>query len=699
MNTSYQHWQLQRDQHNIVWLTIDRQNSSANSLNNEVLDEFKLILDDIEKNLPAGLIIQSAKTTGFIVGADIEQFTHLNSVEEAVNLIQHGQRIFNQLAQLTCPTLALIDGFCLGGGFELALACRYRVACEEANTKIGLPEVMLGIHPGWGGTVRLPKLIGSAKALPVILSGRFYDARKAYKLGMIDACVPKRHLKNAALHFMLNKPPAHRPSKMAVLSNSWPLRYCVKQLQTHAGLNRFLLKLPKIGHQFRGNLINMIKPEHYPAPFAVVNNWYQYGVNAKNADEIEAQSIGKLLLHPTAKNLVRLFFLTERLKSQAKLKGYQAKRVHVIGAGVMGGDIAAYCALKGMQVTLQDREPKLIGPAVKRAHQLFKKKLKDPRLIQEAMDRFMPDPQGLCIKQADVIIEAIFENLAAKQELFKQLEKMAKPDAILATNTSTILLDDINSVMNNPQRLVGIHFFNPVSKLKLVEVIHGSKTAEDVIKKAMAFVGKIGHYPVAVKSSPGFLVNRILMPYLMEAMTLIQEGVPLAAIDQAAEQFGMPMGPVELIDNVGLDIGLAAAQYLTTAFGGEIPELLKQKVQRGELGKKSGKGFYDYKNGHAIKPALPRDYQAPSDITDRLILRMINEAAACLREHVVADADLLDAAMIYGTGFAPFRGGPMHYSSSIGLESFRAKLQALEQIYGERFREDSAWDGVISIRE
>ncbi len=669
MLKQYQHWKLKLDENKILWATIDRADSSANSLNEPVLTEFNEILDDIDRDplQQVGLIIQSAKKTGFIVGADIEQFTKLKDVDEAVTVIKKGQYVFNKLEGLKIPTLALIDGFCLGGGCELALACKYRIACSDGNTKIGLPEVFLGIHPGWGGTVRLPKLIGAPNALNAILTGYMYDARKAYKIGMIDAAVPKRHLLTAAERFILDKPAAHQASRMQKFSNSTLMRWVIYHLQTSKRLQK-LKSWPLIGGVLRNSLIAKANPNHYPAPFAVMKNWYDYGVS-EEAMEQEAESIGRLLVSETSKNLVRVFFLQEKLKGFGKGSLFKPRHVHVVGAGTMGGDIAAVCALRGMQVTLQDREPKFIGPAIQRAYQLFKHKLKQPHLITAAMDRLMPDPEGRCVKSADVIIEAIFENLEAKQALFKVLEEKAKPDAILATNTSSIALDDINQVMKDPSRLVGIHFFNPVPKMQLVEIIKGEKTNEEVMKNSFAFVGKIGKLPLPVKSSPGFLVNRVLVPYLLEAINLYNEGVPMAVIDKAAKQFGMPMGPVELVDNVGLDVALDVAKYLVTIFGGVVPEILQEKVGNGELGKKSGKGFYEYKKGRVIKPKIPRDYRAPDDITERLINAMIKESNACLEESVVENGDLLDTGMIFGTGFAPFRGGPIHYSKQLTKQS------------------------------
>ena len=398
----------------------------------------------------------------------------------------------------------------------------------------------------------------------------------------------------------------------------------------------------------------------------------------------------------TAQNLVRVFLLQERLKSLGKGVDFQPKHVHVIGAGTMGGDIAAWCALKGLTVTLQDREPKFIAPAVKRAHALFKKRLKVPHLIQAAKDRLIPDQHGSGVKSADVVIEAIIENKEAKQELFSQIESLLKPDTILATNTSSIPLDELSETLQQPDRLVGIHFFNPVAKMQLVEIVEGENTSQENKNKAAKFCRCIDRLPLPVKSSPGFLVNRILMPYLMEAVKLLEEGVPAQVIDRAATDFGMPMGPILLADTVGLDICLSVAEILGEALGLNVPEALRKKVKAGKLGVKSGQGFYQYKKGKQMKTKVNVDNSDShsEDIADRLILQMLNESIACLREGVIGNMDLVDVGMIFGTGFAPFRGGPMHYMEQRGRQDIVDRLKELEGQYGERFAADAGWQTI-----
>jgi 3-hydroxyacyl-CoA dehydrogenase / enoyl-CoA hydratase / 3-hydroxybutyryl-CoA epimerase len=673
-------WVMEQDANQILWLGLDRQGVGTNSINDEVLDELNACLHDIAGMSDAkGLVIYSCKTTGFIAGADITTFSGLDTSERATQFLRKGQAVLSRLESLKIPTVAMIDGFCLGGGMELALACDYRIATDADNTRLGLPEIKLGIHPGWGGVVRLPRLIGGFNALSqVILTGALIRAKKAKKLGMVDDVVPLRQLKRAAVYFIKNKPPKHKPSFLQSLDQYTPIRMLMAKILRH-------------------EVAKKARIDHYPGPFAVIDFWEKERGFDDRAYLKEAESVVKLVTEgDTAKNLIRLFLLRERMKGFAKASTFKAKHVHVIGAGVMGGDIAAWCARQGLRVTLQDMSHEKIAPAMGRAHQLYKKILKKPRLIQAAMDRLIPDPEGYGVKRADVIIEAVFENLKVKQDILKHVEATAKLHAIIASNTSSIPLDDMSQVMVNPGRLVGIHFFNPVSKMELVEIVSSDKTLSNVAEQAAAFVNQIGRLPLPVKSSPGFLVNRVLMPYLLECIQLIEDGYAPEVIDEAAKAFGMMMGPVELADTVGLDVCLAVAENLTAHYGGQVPKRIRDMVEQGYLGRKSGKGFYEYKKGKPVKnkAALKQATGAhDEEIAHRLILRMVNEAAACLREGVVEDADLLDAGMIFGTGFAPFRGGPMHYAKAFGQDKLNTSFAALETQHGARFKADESIGG------
>lgn len=669
--SNYKHWEIQKDDECIIWLGINRQNAAVNTINDEVLDELNSLLQEISQISEAqGLIIYSAKPKGFIAGADIHAFTEFKDPIEAVTFLRKGQTVFSRLEGLSIPTVAMINGFCMGGGLELALACDYRIAVDDKDTRLGLPEVLLGIHPGWGGTVRLPRLIGGFDALSkVILPGTPLAAVKAKQLGIVDDVVPLRQLKRAAVCFIKNKPIKHKPR--------------IRQALTNFSWMRSVLAL-----LLRYGVAKRVRKKHYPAPYAVIDLWHKEGGVGERAYLKEADSVEQLVAHgETSANLIRAFLLRERMKGFAKDHDFKVQCVHVIGAGVMGGDIAAWCALRGLHVSLQDKSYEQIAPAIGRAHSLYKKKLKQPRLVQAAMDRLVADPEGQGVARADVIIEAVFENLEVKQVIMKHVEAKAKSGAIIATNTSSIPLDEISKVMVDPSRLVGIHFFNPVAKMELIEIVSSAKTAKAVSQRACSFVGQIGRLPLPVKSSPGFLINRVLMPYLMECVQLLDEGYNGEEIDKAAKAFGMMMGPVELADTVGLDVCLAVAENLTTHFRGSVPDRLRQMVEEGKLGRKTGQGFYRYKNGKPIKQKI-KDNKPDNDIADRLILRMVNEAAACLREKVVADSDLLDGGMIFATGFAPFRGGPMNYAKHFSHNKLNELFNKLERQYGDRFKAD-----------
>ena len=672
--TNYKNWQLETDEAGIAWLTIDKADATTNVLSSEVMEELDQLLIEINEAKPKGLLILSAKPSGFIAGADVSEFGNIESRDQALEFIKRGQSILDRLEALPFPTVCLIDGFCVGGGLELALACRYRIATDERGTRLGLPEVLLGIHPGFGGTMRLNRLIGALSAMDLMLTGRTVDSRKANKMGIVDHVVPKRHLHSAGVR-TINEQPAPQEVSTA------------KALASNTSLARSLL-----AKQFKKQVRKQAKPEHYPAPYALIDLWKEHAGSDQNMLDAEAESVADLVTGETSQNLVRVFFLQERMKALGTEKDYQPKHVHVIGAGVMGGDIAAWCAVQGFTVTLQDQKPEFIAPALKRAKKLFKRRFKQKHLLMNALDRLHPDHNGVGIEQADIIIEAIVENLEIKQAIYKELEPRMKADAILATNTSSIELETLSTCLKNPKRLVGIHFFNPVPKMQLVEVVAGKNTDKKTIARATTFVRKIDRLPLPVKSSPGFLVNRILMPYLLEAVELLSEGNSPEVIDQAATDFGMPMGPITLADTVGLDICLSVATILGEKMGLEVPEKLKKMVDKDRLGKKNGKGFYDYdEKGKPVKTPENSKDRPTALLADRLVLRIINESMACLREGVVEDADLLDAGMIFGTGFAPFTGGPMNYLENRGRETTLQRLKDLEESHGERFKPDIGW--------
>jgi 3-hydroxyacyl-CoA dehydrogenase/enoyl-CoA hydratase/3-hydroxybutyryl-CoA epimerase len=555
----------------------------------------------------------------------------------------------------------------------LALACRYRIADDDPKVKLGLPEVKLGIHPGFGGSLRSIRVMGAMDAMNLMLTGRNLNSRAAKRLGLIDYVVPKRHFVNAAVSIINNPPKVKRLS-------------IIKRLASYKHLRPWLARLMVKKVAARASRT------HYPAPYALIDLWVNYFDDPKEMLVREAKSVARLITGRTARNLIRVFMLQEQLKSMGRLDEYKPKHIHVVGGGVMGGDIAAWCAFSGFMVTIQDTKKEALASVIKRAYELYNKRLKVKRLVTEAMDRLIPDPKGHGLRRADIVIEAIFEDVEVKKRLFSTIESIVKPDAVLATNTSSIPLDEISVALSDPSRLVGLHFFNPVALMPLVEIVNSPTTGVDISAKAASFTRQINKLPLPVTSTPGFLVNRILMPYLMEAMILVDEGVPLPVIDKAATDFGMPMGPVELADTVGLDICLHVAENLSNHMNIEVPEKLKELVNKGRLGRKSGQGFYVFKKGKPIKPDVNKEYKPPADIQDRMILRFLNEATSCLHDKVVDTQDQADAGLIFGTGFAPFRGGPFHYISHRGAAQLKKMLEHLQQRYGPRFSAVNGWD-------
>jgi 3-hydroxyacyl-CoA dehydrogenase/enoyl-CoA hydratase/3-hydroxybutyryl-CoA epimerase len=667
-------WTLEVDAQRIAWLTLDVRDAAVNSLSRNVMAGLDARLAEIERQKPAGVAVASAKS-GFIAGADIREFERVRSPDEALPLIRTAHAVLARLERLPCPTVAVINGYCLGGGLELALACRYRVLVDDPKATLGLPEVLLGIHPGFGGTVRSVRLLGVTAAMDLMLTGRNVRPDKALALGLVDRVVSADRLRETAAEMLRSRPARRRaPLGQRLLSLS-PVRAIVA---------------PKIESQ----VARRARREHYPAPYAIVDLWRRHGANPRTGYEAEARSVAKLVCTPTSRNLVRVFFLQERLKSLGGREAAPIGHVHVVGAGVMGGDIAAWCAHRGFSVTLQDRSDDLIRPALARAREFFAKRARTPQQADAVAARLAADVPGLGVARADVVIEAIFENEQAKRDLYARIEPQMKPGALLATNTSSIMLETLSSVLRAPERLVGLHFFNPVASLPLVEVIHSRITSESAGTAALAFTRALDKLPLPCLSAPGFVVNRILMPYLSEALAISQEGVPFATIDAVAERFGMPVGPIELADTVGLDICLHVGRILAAAFGRPPPAALEPLVAAGKLGRKSGEGLYAWRDGKAVKPAADTA-AAPATLEDRLVLPMVNEAVAILREGVVADEDLLDAGVIFGSGFAPFRGGPLRYARERGLEQVRARLSELEAVHGARFHPDEGWFAVL----
>ena len=668
MNKKIAHWRGEIDADRVAWLALDKAGASTNSLSRDVMEELDAMLTELAQAQPKALIITSAKR-GFIAGADIKEFVGIRTPDQAYELIRQGQQVLDKIAALPCPTIAAINGFALGGGLEVALACRYRVLVDDPSVTLGFPEVQLGVHPGFGGTVRAVHLAGPVAAMDLMLTGRTIRPQQALAMGLVDRLAPVEQLDKMAKQIALRPPAPHSPKLLHRVLNSWLAR-------------------PILAGQMRSQVARRARPDHYPAPYAMITLWQRYGGRGQRAYEAEARSMAQLLCTPTSRNLVRVFFLQDRVKSSAKAGGEPARHVHVVGAGVMGGDIATWCATRGLTVMLQDRGEQYIAPAIEWARKFLEKRYPDQAKRDETLARLQPDVEGHGVAKADIVIEAIFEDLNAKRELFARIEPKLKPLAVLATNTSSIVLEQLAQNLAAPERLIGLHFFNPVARMPLVEVIHAERTQPRNVHAGLAFARQIDKLAIACRSSPGFLVNRVLMPYLSEAVRAAEEGIPLALIDRAAEDFGMPMGPIELADVVGLDVVMSVGKVFFQS-GAQVPHVLSIRYQQKKFGKKSGEGFYVWQNDKPQKP--PSAAPSPPDLQDRLLLPLLNEAVAVLREHLVEDADLIDAGVIFGAGFAPFRGGPIQYARTRGVDEILARLEELRTVHGDRFAPDAGW--------
>ena len=666
-------WRLRRDEHGVAWLLLDCAERSANVISGAVLEQLDEMLGRLEAEPPNGLVIRSAKPHGFAVGADIEEFRGAASAGEVEAPLRRAHAVVDRLEAFGPPTVAVVHGPCLGAGLEIALACDARIAVGDAM--LGFPEVMLGLHPGLGGTFRSTSLIDPAEAMTLMLTGKSAHANKASKLGLVDVATDERHVAAAVRGALTGELKRDRGGLKASALGTGPGR-------------RFA------AGRMRSKTAEKARPEHYPAPFALIDLWEKHGGDRKAMQEAEIGSFARLMVGETAQNLIRVFFLRERLRNFGK-EDAALSHIHVIGAGEMGGDIAGWCALKGLRVTVADLDPKAMAKAVARASKMFEDQLHSGAERRDARDRLIADFAGDGLRQADIVIEAIAEKVEAKRKLYADIEPRMNPGAVLASNTSSIPFDDLREGLERPGRLCGLHFFNPVARMQLIEVVSHDAADEDALRIARAFCGRVGKLPAPVRSAPGFLVNRILTPYVLEALVMLDEGARPETLDRAAEEFGMAMGPIAVADQVGLDIAMDVADKLRAALGGDLPEppaWARGKIKAGKLGKKTGEGLYVWEGR---KPRKDKNAPAPdAAMTDRLILPMVNASAACLREGVVDDPDVLDASMIFAAGFAPFRGGPAHYARTRGIGAVREALEDLARKHGDRFAPDPGLDGL-----
>lgn len=634
-------WRFHRDVENLGWLTIDTPGAPVNTLSREAIMELEQLVERFEELAQTGelvgVILLSGKDGGFIAGADVSEFDAMSDFSVLPEALRRTHALFARIEALRIPIVAGIHGFCLGGGLELALACHYRVAVNDDKTRIGFPEVNLGIFPGFGGTGRSIRQAGPVDAMQIMLTGRMLKAGAARGMNLVDKLVRHRDM-------------LRWEARKAVLG---------KKKSTEAGFAKRVMAMGPLRSYVAGKMKEQAgkkaRPEHYPAPFALIELFEKHGNDWQAMSRGEIDAFVPLMGSDTATNLRRVFFASEALKKQGT-KGSKFARVHVIGAGVMGGDIAAWCALRGMSVTLQDLDMERIKPALDRGKKLFKKRLKKKHEVDAAVLRLEADPTGKGVSRADVIIEAVVEKLEVKQAIFGGLEGKLKPGAIMATNTSSIELERIAEALKDPARLIGLHFFNPVAQLPLVEVIRSTFNTDAEIGKGAAFALAIGKSPVVVKSAPGFLVNRVLMPYMLGAVERVERGESKELLDAAAVAFGMPMGPIELMDTVGLDVGKSVA----TELGHAVPEGSKfdALVKAGKLGRKTGEGFYKWVDGKAQKGETP----AHADLAGlgrELVTPLVDMTEVVVAEGVVANDGLADIGVIMGTGFAPFLGGPL----------------------------------------
>jgi len=636
---TFKHFNISTDHENICWAEIDVNGKSVNVLTQEVMSDLANILNWLEKNTKIkGFSLTSGKPGGFIYGADIAEFELYKTKQDVRSHMEFVHGLFNRIENLRVPTAVGIDGIAVGGGLEIALAFDHIITTSGNKTKLGFPEVNLGILPGYGGSGRAYGRIGTASVAEMMISGKPLIAEAAKDIGLIDQVVNGADNIKPAIKSWLEAQNQKKPER--------------KQRETETDQSALEI--------CREKFLRRVRVEHTPAPFAIIEHLRKHGHSSVAMSAAEMDIFPDLMVGSASKNLRRVYHLTDKVRKTARGDS-KIKKLHVVGAGVMGGDIAAVAAMSGLNVSLTDVDSSAIEGAIKRSADLFARRLKVDEKIAAATARLKADPRGDDAANADLIIEAVAEKLSVKRAVFKDLEKIIKPEAILATNTSAIPLEDISTALKDPSRLIGLHFFNPVPVLPLVEVIWSPHSNQDLVTRGMQFVGQIGKMPIRCKSSPGFLVNRALLPYMFGAIEAVVSGENPEKIDQAMVDFGMPMGPIELSDQVGLDVCLDVGTVLGIGPGAE--KLLMSKCDDKTLGRKTGSGFYNWSENRAVRSREPLEPKLSDDIARLMLAPMVDECKKAVQEGVVECSDDADAGMIFGTGFPSFRGGPINWMS------------------------------------
>ena len=634
--SNYTHFELSFDDAGIARLSMDAKGRSVNVFAQEVMAELIEAVDEIVTRAPAGFVFSSAKPRGFIFGADVNEFALFASAAEIEAHIADVLACFATIEGLDCPSVILIDGICVGGGFELALAFDRIIAIDDAACQVGFPEINLGLLPGYGGSVRAWDRMGPETALKLVLHGRPMKAREAFEANAIDHLVASRDDLAAAgreaIAGRIARRPAPRTADIAAMIEAE-----------------------------RAALLARTNPRNMPAPFGILDHYSVSEFNKDNMMKSETKLFSKLMMTPASAGMRRNFQLTDMVKKGGRGE-HHVSHIHVIGAGTMGGDIAAVAAMNGFTVTLQDISAEAVDKAIERARGLYERRLKAPEKVQQALARLRADVAGDRLADADLLIEAVAEDLKIKQSVFAAAEARMKPDAIMATNTSAIPLEEIGTALASPDRLIGMHFFNPVPVLPLVEIVYSDASDSTFVDRAMYVCGALKKLPVRCRSAPGFLVNRALLPYVFKAVEAVLDGADPDRIDQALVTFGMPMGPIELCDQVGIDVCLGAGQV--TGISPAVAARFTAMIEAGDMGRKSGSGFYEWDGKKAIRPRGSYDADELDAIAADMLAPLVAECLAAVDEGVVGSADIADAACIFGIGFPAFRGGPLFWDES-----------------------------------